>query len=1680
MSQGNNLPRPRPPAAGAPPTSVPPLTEGMAGTLQSLPPADPTEDTVRQQIAALEREAKALGNDPAGALLFHEMGVLWEDVLKNPRNAAVAYQNAYRLAPRFLANIRSARRLFSEVGNWTMVIQLLDAELAATDDEAQKAALWFEKGTVLEDHLSREQEAGEAFAHCLELRPNDLSLLVQLEGIYAAKNQYSSLLHVYRLMAAAVTDDPVRAYYLVAAGTLLEDRLKLPEEAADAFQQAFKINRRDPVVLASIIRLAEQHGRNDELIAALSAQAELPGPQAASHYLRISKVLGKMGRQEESLAVLLAARKASPGDPLILGELATIYQARGLHDSLADVLSSWADQISDEKEIAAINLRLATLYEEVLRRDDDAVARYRAILTRMPGNVAALAGLGKLYHRTQNWEGLLSVFDLEVAGADDPKQKAGQLYKAAEILERHLKRGDEAIARYNQCVQLQPGYLPAQQALIRLYERQGRYPELVAMYEQEILQAVDREQVISTLNKMAAIYEERLSDLAQAIDCMKRILDLVPDHLPTIRNLARLYEYSGHWRELIQMHETEASMVGDIKQVLSLHHRNAEILDEQLDDRPGAIAAYQRLLSLSPAYLPALKALGRLYSQQQRWAELIEMYRAEAEIASSGEQAAALLYKIGELYERKLKQENEAVAAYQEVLALAPKYFPALRALEQIYRARGSWEQLIEILRTQADQRSSPVERANGLYQAAAIWEEQLQQRDRAIAGYQDVLRLAPSHVPAARALERLYTTHDDLRELIGVLEREAQTAEEPDSRIAANLKLAQLYLDRLDDTARAVQACEAVLATDPGNLSALKMMERLRASDRLRRSEVRMKLSSAVSDPRLRTALKLSAVADGGVALDEATRMELKSAFARDLSDARLAFQLERALRDAADHAGLARFYETELETVSDPTEKLGLILRIADLAERKLKDPEKALVFYRRALEMNPQLIPALQGVRRCALQVGDYASACSALEAQGWASRDARSALEAFVTAGRIAMEKLNDADSAGANFRRALERDPLDPAAAAGLREILTQGNPEDLAAFHERLGEARLAQKELPTASAEFLQAARTWLEKANDHAMALRAVERALAAQPTHPDALELKGDLALEANQFGEAAGAFAARVQQGGEASVLVPIHLKLAALYHDHLSDSTRAAAHLQTVLSTDPRSSDALERLAAICAAGRNWMGAADCLKTLLEIDSQPGVLARHSLALARVYEEGFANSALASSLYRRALDLAPGDLWIVGRLIELYERIGNTAELVQMLEQQAQHGGDAKRYAALRVKIGDLYVKSLNDPQKAIASYRQAIDRDPACMPAHLALADLYMHDAAAAPNAIDEHRQLLRLDPTRLESVHALFRLWHGLRQHDKAFCAAGLLQFLRFAGNQPALQFHAESRNRLPQEFRGRLNAEDVAMLVHPQARNPLLDVLRAIGDQLSKLYPPDFQSLGVDRRTDRLKPDHPVFELARSIADVLGVEELELYQSARRTLTLETSEPLCLCISEEVLQRIGPREQRFALGRGVMGLLNKSAIAHKLSSAELADLVAAAIRIHQPNFGLFGRPNAELTRQVAKVCSRKARKALEDAVLGLTEEHVDIEATVTGLAHSADRAGMLACGDVAVALGAVLREDPSLGAAGIERATTDQIVSAIRRRPQLEQLVTFALSDEHFDLRLKTGMTI
>ena len=83
------------------------------------------------------------------------MGKIWEEKLAQPRNAWNAYNKAFQLQPKYLPNIRAARRLASQVGNWNVAVQILDSEIEAVEDTTEKAHLLHRKGLILEEKLSR-------------------------------------------------------------------------------------------------------------------------------------------------------------------------------------------------------------------------------------------------------------------------------------------------------------------------------------------------------------------------------------------------------------------------------------------------------------------------------------------------------------------------------------------------------------------------------------------------------------------------------------------------------------------------------------------------------------------------------------------------------------------------------------------------------------------------------------------------------------------------------------------------------------------------------------------------------------------------------------------------------------------------------------------------------------------------------------------------------------------------------------------------------------------------------------------------------------------------------------------------------------------------------------------------------------------------------------------------------------------------------------------------------------------------------------------------------------------------------------------------------------------------------------------------------------------------------------
>jgi hypothetical protein len=314
--------------------------------------------------------------------------------------------------------------------------------------------------------------------------------------------------------------------------------------------------------------------------------------------------------------------------------------------------------------------------------------------------------------------------------------------------------------------------------------------------------------------------------------------------------------------------------------------------------------------------------------------------------------------------------------------------------------------------------------------------------------------------------------------------------------------------------------------------------------------------------------------------------------------------------------------------------------------------------------------------------------------------------------------------------------------------------------------------------------------------------------------------------------------------------------------------------------------------------------------------------------------------------------------------------------------------------------------------------------------------------------------------------------------MWESMRQLDKAFCAAALLSFLKGA-NDTETAFYAEGRNRLGNDFRGALAPADLVALHHPSARHPLVDVLRAVGDQFAKLYPPQFEQAGIDKKADRLKNDHAVYKAIQAVTSLFGVEAFDAYQARRGLVYLETTEPLSVCVGPDVVRRFNIREQRFQYGRAALGLYDKAALLRRLSPGELADVLGNSVRIHCPDWEGLGRRNDEQSKQLRKAYSRKALKLLEEPAHAVAQApRPQLETVVQGLMFSMDRAGLLVAADPNAALGFIVREEAQPAQPRPESA--DAIASIVQARPDLRELIAFAVSDDFFRLRQRLGISL
>ena len=1138
----------------------------------------------------------------------------------DPLSSIALYQRALAVDTGDAAAQSALRELYARAGRREDVLALEGAAASRADGDAHaggRAEAWC-------------VHAMELHRHAVEDETRTPQALAATARLALASGDVDLALAALREQRARANGNAAVAVDLEIVRVLLS-RTSRWTEALAALQSVLAVSPDEPAAHSLAQRLLvhpEAQGATKSLLESLSDRAE----DGATRIGFLSQLLDAPSAPEEHGARAtwfgrLCDLQRERGD----GQAALVTAVRAVRElpeatALWDQAEELARTLSRPDEVAALfeellarplgrDLALAIAQRSVQFHDEwfeDSAATERVlefVLARDPGADWAFNRLKLRLDAAKRWDDLFALYDRTIDSVAS-NRRAALLEDAALTAKDFADRPDDAIRYLEELVHHRRGDASLLGALERLYDRQARHCELVALLSARLPTLAEGEE-LSVRERIAALSLDELHDAGAALDVIE----------PALRTSQREASPEGPWR-----------LVERILASLSASREQSE----------GHTPLRQR----AAAYLRGH------YERTRRDADLIGILLVQLETATSPREQVDHHLRIAELYEKL----GEGAAALEHVglaVTLDPRDARKRDRLAELASATGSFEALADFLLTAARAANDPPLCATLTAQACAIKVERLDDAQGAIEVLDALLAssgLSDDDVVAAgRTLERLLGAAGREAERLDVLERVAAAQSDATAR-RATLGEAGRLATQLAQSERAIHAWQRCLEDDERDAEALDGLVSL--LDRQVRagtaSRVQSQLLMEVLDRRARVCT------DEGARRDDRVRVARLLADAlnrpgdsiaawrdieRDFGEADDAIAAQALLlRSTKRYADLLTLLPRAAARASDPAARADLLREIGDIQLQALVSPAAAVTTYARALQADPRNAGARAGLRALARHDAHRVAAVETLFSALRTCDDWEGILE--------------------------LADDRFDAA-----------GSDDDKVAV-----------------LLETMEIAET---RAKDPGLAFEAVRRAFATSPQEP---RVQAELA----RLAEAIGAWRALV-------------------------DSYEQA--IDAVGATDT----------PLAAQLRAWVG--EVLETRL--DDPAGALQAYLRVVGETSDIDAASAAVALAGQLERWDLAAGVLVDVARarnavsppLLTCYERAAGRAaawdEATGCLERRVAAGG-LRRGAArdFEARLAEWNRDRRGDPASAQAAYRRALAHDDSNVKLLTALAEL--------------------------------------------------------------------------------------------------------------------------------------------------------------------------------------------------------------------------------------------------------------------------------------------------------------------------------------------------------------
>ena len=867
----------------------------------------------------------------------------------------------------------------------------------------------------------------------------------------------------------------------------------------------------------------------------------------------------------------------------------------------------------------------------------------------------------------------------------------------------------------------------------RMYETP--WEELAVTYEN--LPAPDQTARMRWLFRASEVWETGGKDIARAFDALARAFATAkraPEGDAEVR--ARLHRIASEhkaWDRLADLYEGLAEQAETAHAAADLLMEVATIRFEQKRPRETE-AQLRRILGMLPADETARARLEHLYRAESRWVELAASLeeRTDPRLGTAAPEAerAQLLRELAAIYTDTIKRPHDAIDALERLRLLAPADPTILIKLAELYGAVGRWSKVIESLTKVSEVAEGSEEARIALRQIAKIYEDELEQRDRAIDAYQQLVATWPDDESGWAALDALYTGQARWAELGDVLRRRAGLAREPAERAQLLSRRAGVLLDRLsspEDAAATLRHARTILPDDPQIADqlviALGKAGREREAAAVLESRIATDVAGRSKGDLAALHIRLAQLQLEGQARDEA-RASLEAALALVPEHPTALGLLGQLQSPDEDPRAFADAKLRESESARDEDTKVAALMAAADVLSSRVGDLEGAQAAYDRVLALRPYHADATWARAGLSEKGGDPDAATRVLEKK--LEDEALTPPEKA----RILTQLAALSRSAGVTpvtERRLLEALGTVPdhiPAVVALADFYADAERwDDLEAFMREILEGSTLASAPGALVADLHRRLATAHEKLGREEDAYQTL---VAADRLHRGHLLIKlaiGENRYKARRWREAALHLSplAAHEDGNRYPSEVALGLYHAALAEIRSLRPENAAPLYQRALELKPNFGPALQALAEIAMEGGDHKRAADLLTRQATATEDPVERMRlfealGDMALMLLHDDERALTCFAAAV-AAAQPLEHKHLPLLHKLLERQHLAGDLAGSARSAELMASFGGSPTERAALHLQAAYDYVAA-GDRVRARAAAERAVENDP--------------------------------------------------------------------------------------------------------------------------------------------------------------------------------------------------------------------------------------------------------------------------------------------------------------------------------------------------------------------------